>query len=335
MWIRADLPHNRLSELEFSSTEHHIETMIFSITIKKEIWYVALCYKNPNVPHNIFMSMITKFYDAAMCNAKEIILLGDMNIDMLKTNCVLMSDLCNVYDLTNLIESPTCFKSENGTLIDPIIVRNRYRFQSPINVTCGYSDWHNMVGCITKLQVPPQKPKTIIYRSYKNFKEDKFRKDVALLPFHVGEIFDDISDRYWFISSLYKDVVDEHAPLKKRVIQTQQIPYMTSQLRHNMYKRNMLKNIFYKWRSDFNFETYRIQRNLTTQMRREAIKNYFLSKCRHAKSPKDFWDCIKPFLSKKGNRQVNIILNDGGIITSNIEEICDIFNNFLALWLIQ
>ncbi len=62
----------------------------------------------------------------------------------------------DIYDLSNLIIDPTCFKRPSRTLIDPLIVKNRKRFHEPINVFCGFSDHHNLVSCITKLQVPPQ-----------------------------------------------------------------------------------------------------------------------------------------------------------------------------------
>ncbi len=36
----------------------------------------------------------------------------------------LQNELCDVYHIESLITEPTCFKKPEGTLIDPIIVRN-------------------------------------------------------------------------------------------------------------------------------------------------------------------------------------------------------------------
>ena len=36
----------------------------------------------------------------------------------------------------------------------------------------------------------------------------------------VGEIFDDVEDSFWFIHKLSMDVMNEHAPIKKRYILT-------------------------------------------------------------------------------------------------------------------
>ena len=38
----------------------------------------------------------------------------------------------------------------------------------------------------------------IVYRSYKHFDEIANKKDMADIPHHVGEVFDDIDDRCWF-----------------------------------------------------------------------------------------------------------------------------------------
>ena len=330
VWIRSDLAHTRLHDKEFQVTSHHIESMVFNISVKKQTWYVILAYKNPSVPNSVFLSMVTDFYDRAIGEAKEIILLGDVNIDMQMEHNCMTNEICNIYGLSNLIEEPTCYKSERGTLIDPVLVMNKRRFQNPFNVQCGYSDWHNLVGCVTKLKVPPQRPRTVHYRSYKNFDQNKFKKDVSLIPFHVSEVFDDVNDRFWLITKMYTDVLDAHAPTKKRIIRTEQIPYMHSALRQNMYIRNMYKNRYFKWRDKASFEKYRVQRNKTSNMRKEAIKSYFLSKCKIMERPKDFWNCIKPFLSQKTSVHQNIILKEADTVVADKEEVCNIFNQFFS-----
>ena len=206
---------------------------------------------------------------------------------MEQDNCI-STELCNMYGITNIIREPTCFKAQRGTLIDPVIVMNKNRFQKPINIHCGYSDWHNLVGCITKLKVPPEKPRTVYYRSYKNFNQDSFKEDVRCIPFHVGEVFDNVYDRFWFVSKMYTDILDQHAPRKKRIIKSQQVPYMHADLRQNMYKRNMFKNVYFKWRDSASYERYRVQRNKTAQMRKDAIKGYFMAKCNFAEQTKGF-----------------------------------------------
>ena len=44
-WLRSDIPHERVQELEFEDSFHHIESLIFDFKIKKESWYfwILIC----------------------------------------------------------------------------------------------------------------------------------------------------------------------------------------------------------------------------------------------------------------------------------------------------
>ena len=105
---------------------------------------------------------------------------------------------------------------------------------------------------------------------------------------------------------------------------------MHSALRQKMYLRNMYRNRFFKRRDKVSFEKFRVHRNKTTKMRKEAIKSYFLSKCKFIERPKDFWNCIKPYLSQKNSVHQNIILKEGDTVIADTEEICNIFNTFFS-----
>ena len=56
------------------------------------------------------------------------------------------------------------------------------------------------------------------------------------------EIFDDTDDMAWYTNGLLSDVIDSHAPVKSKIIKKQSVPYMNSNLRKAIYKRNMARN---------------------------------------------------------------------------------------------
>ncbi len=177
MKIRSDIPQNRLSELEFNCdiSEHFIECMIFKLKIRNEIWYIIYAYKHPTVSNSSLLIMLKSVYDKLLNKEKSKYLLGDLNIDMMQDENILGEVLCCVYNLDNIISQSTCFKKPEDTLEDPILVRNAKRFKRSINVYCGYSVWNHMVGCITKLHVPPPKPVKLTYRNCKNFDQSTFK----------------------------------------------------------------------------------------------------------------------------------------------------------------
>ena len=85
--------------------------MVIELLIKKKKWYLLCVYKNPKVPNCIFINIISKMYEKLVSTSSEIVLLGDVNIDLLKRNNVFDEEICDVYDVKNIIEGPTCFKT--------------------------------------------------------------------------------------------------------------------------------------------------------------------------------------------------------------------------------
>ncbi len=62
-----------------------------------------------------------------------------------------------------------------------------------------------------------------------------------MIPFHISNIFSDVGDQYWVQKYLFSEILNEHSPIKVRTITENHVPYMHSELRKHMYRRNMLK----------------------------------------------------------------------------------------------
>ena len=81
----------------------------------------------------------------------------------------------------------------------------------------------------------------IMYRSYKKFNLEAFQKDIVNIPESYLSMFDDPSDTYWAYEKMFLEVLNEHAPMKCRTVKKPQLPYMNSEIRKEMFKRNSLK----------------------------------------------------------------------------------------------
>ena len=66
----------------------------------------------------------------------------------------------------------------------------------------GLSDHHHIVCFSTKLNLRPNNPRQITYRSYKKSIEIKYECELQCAPFHVAEIIDDVDDTYWYHETL-------------------------------------------------------------------------------------------------------------------------------------
>ena len=170
------------------------------------------------------------------------------------------------------------------------------------------------------------KPRKIFYRGYKHFCEADYLTDLSFAPFHVADIFDDIDDIAWFSSSLIRNVIDAHAPVKSKTITKQSVPYMNSKLRKAQYARNMARNKFQRFGKAY-WEENRRHRNNVAKIRKSSMRIYFEKICK--KHDKQFWRTISPFMSdKKFRNGGNIILNEYGETKTDAAEVSEIFNDF-------
>ena len=71
----------------------------------------------------------------------------------------------------------------------------------------------NMRACCERL-----KPNKSQYRSYKNFNEQNFLRDLENIPFHLCNDLNDKNLAYERFKNMFKLVVDKHAPIKSKFI---------------------------------------------------------------------------------------------------------------------
>ena len=114
----------------------------------------------------------------------------------------------------------------------------------------------------------------------KHFDELSFKTDMQTIPYHVGEVFDDIDDSYWFTQKRISSVIDKHAPMKRRKAIKTPVPFTNSQLRKSCHGKTMLHNRYFKnGRQKKDWELFRRIRNSTTKLKAKSMKKYFDSKC--------------------------------------------------------
>ena len=325
-YIKQSIPHRRLVELESES----LESIVLELLFNSDKWIFITAYRPLNMDTDIFQSELEEICDKAYIRSEYLTVLGDLNYNLLKP----MSDgrplieLCDSYDLINMVDKPTCHKSETATLLDVILTSSPDHFKCTVTMDTGLSDFHHMTFSIKKGILNKQEPRSTIYRSYKHFDVDSFNRDINCIPFHITDIFDDVNDKYWAFSYMYLEILEEHAPFKTAKTKNKGVPMMNSTWRKAIFKKRQLRN---KWlRSNKNphfFPPYRKQRNYCTYLKRAAIRNYFDEKCKSGPSHKDFWPTIKPFLDRKNKSFTpNIMLAENDKIVTDQAEVCELFN---------
>ncbi|KAK3097542.1 hypothetical protein FSP39_010594 [Pinctada imbricata] len=327
-YVKSTLPARRRQDLEFSAP---FESLVLDLVINDRKWAIIGVYRPPSVSDDIFNTLFVKHLDKITTMFDHFMIVGDLNYNLLdQQKGKPLLDLCDVFDLTNVIKSETCFtKIGKPSLVDVLLSNQPQYLFSPINFDCGLSDYHNLIGILVKGKTPFLAKEKVQYRSFKNFNESDFNQDVNFIPFHVAYVFDDPDDVYWAHETLLKDVVDDHIPVKERRNKTNKPAFMNCEPRRAIYKKRMLRKSYFTCKSSKNWEKYRKQRNFVTRLKRHSLRVYFFERCHGGPKSKDFWPTIKPFVSKKGSKDdPTINLNEENTIVSEQKQVCDIFNEY-------
>ena len=185
----------------------------------------------------------------------NLILLGNFNVEPEEVN---MLDFLNIYNLKNLVKQKTCYKNpENPSCIDLILTNSHRSFQNTNVFETGLSDFHKMTVSVLKSHFPKQKPNIVSYRSYKRFRNNSFRTELdnELLKYDLCNI------EYQHFLNIFLDILNKHAPIKKKYIRANQSNFMTRKLSKAIMKRSKLRNRFLKEKNEASRKAYNIQRN--------------------------------------------------------------------------
>ena len=271
-------------------------------------------------------------FEAVTEITNDVYILGEFNCDLIHPNKPPMdgrdlNDLLDIYNLANLINSPTRIDKTSETLLDIILTNSKAKVLTSGVIDVQISD-HSLVYTILRSSAPRTRSRQIVTRVYKTFKRDEFLNDLQSIPFSVIDIFDDVNDKLFVFESLYMDVVNKHAPLKRVHLRGNQVPFMTKQWRQEIRYRNRLWKKYLKERTDENYCKYKAQRNVCTRLRRKAIKDFFRKK-NVENSPREFWNVYRPFLHSKSKQANDIFIKENDVVI-NQKDIAEIFNSYFV-----
>ena len=185
----------------------------------------------------MFERSFSELLNSLQIELPHILIIGDINFDMSKDNT--WSNLCNTYDLQNLVCGSICSKGAQPTALGVILSSLPKRFKHNIDEPCFLSDFHNVICAVTKLRCHPIVHRRIYYRSYKHFNEKSYVRDLYSAPFAICDIFDDHDDNAWCFIKVLSDVMEKNDPVKSKVIKKPQIPHMKSKLRKAMLRNGI------------------------------------------------------------------------------------------------
>lgn len=328
VFIKDGLICKRLEKFETLISE----TICLELTINNKKWFLCFAYRPPIESNkSTFFDELTSTLNQGVNNYDNIILSGDLNIDLLnkqKDTNNYLSDFMDTFSLTNLVKSKTCFKSKEGSLIDLFLTNRPNCFQKTTTVVSGLSDVHNMIVTFLRAHFKKLPPKQITYRDYKKFNEHKFLHELDQ-EMIKGEFYKNETNIYEDFSSVFKRVADKHAPLKKKTVRGNNAPFMNKELSKAIMNRSRAKKKYVKYPSRENFLNMKKVKNKCNSISRKVKKKFFQESTKEGvNSNKKFWDLVKPFLTNKGNVSNDFIsIKKGETFVENEKELVEMFNN--------
>jgi len=141
LYVRSGIPSKLVK------SENSYESMFVKVTIKKQKWLICCSY-NPHLKDiNEHLEKLQISIDSIDLEYSNMLILGDLNCEIDKES---MQDFCESFNLTAMINSPTCFKNpDRPTCIDHMLTNNPSQFQKRAYlITTGISDFHKMTLAI-------------------------------------------------------------------------------------------------------------------------------------------------------------------------------------------
>ena len=96
-------------------------------------------------------------------------------------------------------------------------------FQNTIAVSTGLSDFHEMVITVMKMSFKKYFPIERHYRDYKYFDRAKFKNN-------LNEKLSEVISNYESFEITFIEVLNKHAPLRKKVLSANHAPCITKNL---------------------------------------------------------------------------------------------------------
>jgi hypothetical protein len=312
--VRKDLQNSDVESLWLDISPQNVKSLLVGIIYRKS-------------------SSLVSWYDhfdlemqKASQEGKEIILLGDFNIDYLMQDEIpkQWKILTQSYDLHQLVTQPTRVTKNSKTCLDHVYTSNPESIVE-LNVPCYAISDHYPV-CITKNNHYTTKKHVhtyMHYRDYKQFDENDFLTDLAHMPFHHIELLSDPNraQECWY--GHINQVVDKHAPSTcKRVKHQRQPEWFNDEIKAVRRQRDYYHKIK-------DWANYKLYRNKTKGLIYNAKKSFVNASVDECKDTKSVWKTLQYF-TKKANSTYPLSIQVDNEVIDNPQEIAMTKNDYFT-----
>ncbi len=143
-------------------------------------------------------------------DAKELVVLGELNWNWLHSPTDEFKNYCNALHLFQMVDSPTrpnLKYPEKSSLIDLVL----HKYSTVSMFTNDISD-HCVIATVRNTKIPKTKPSIITKRDMKHFSAQGFFHDLNNLEWEQINLIPDLEIALEFFYNSFSALVDKHAP---------------------------------------------------------------------------------------------------------------------------
>ena len=311
-----------------------------SDTALKRDLVIAALYRQPN--NNNLENFLKHTENLLLAIDKpkyEIVIAGDMNLDLLKYESHLPTsrylDMMTNHQLIPRIVRPTRIKNRSATLIDHIFTRsngsavNSGILDTELAGNCGFTD-HKPIFTFLRSKVPRKDKFSKITLSYFTNEGHRKRRQGLLNECWIDTMSESDPNR------IYDNLIQKYDKHYKSNLTTKQIsrgsnrirqePWMTEEILTDIRKRDRLAKI--KERN----KEYKALRNSIVSRCRKAEKAHLAKQVEESVGDiKRHWKILKKVINKTNNKQdISTKFFQNGDWIENDQDNADNFNHFFA-----
>ena len=287
---------------------------------------------------DIFNTTLFGIMDQINFENKKGVIMGDMNIDMLKYGS---HDLTDVYvdgifsrGFLPRILKPTRVTHSSATLLDHILTNDITGRSSSGIIINDVAD-HFAVFQVSATNTKITQPLVKHFRSFSNDNIAKFRSELDHIDFSPILLSGCPNEAYAKFIDLYKTPFETAFPLKTVKVRTRNIkrePWMTSGLLNSSRHKSKLHMKKLKKPTQINIQEFKTYLKLFNKIKRKAKITYYKTIIEENKhNTKQIWKVLKKAIGKENNKaSLPNSFNVENKSVSDKTEIASAFNTFFA-----
>ena len=317
---RPDLDSTDLMSLSIQLTIPHRKSVLITVV-----------YRHPNSKCD-FMDKFEHLVISLDQTNQDSIITGDFNSDYNKVNmpgsiAKTLDNITLTYNYQQLISQATRVTDRSSTIIDLTFTNIDSKIKHGVAIVTVTDHLMNFLVLQLKKE-PTHRHNYVTTRNYKHMNNDKFLNDLKNIPWSLIETFNDIDDAWFTWKSMFLQLVDSHAPLRKFRAKTKTCPWFSADIenlktiRDEYHARAIDSHDLHAW------DVYKKLRNYITNQCREAKKNFIQEKIASSSgNSKDMWGVLKNLLPQKSHSDISG-LEIGSKFVTLAKDMANEFNSF-------